>query len=274
MSVQHALGIDELVDRASAEWGRWTATEPVLARFAGARDVERWRMDAPTKAVREVFLALGRLSQQDGTERGYAISVLAQLMLPGIEALVRRRAVFSWARGVSRRELETSVAGALWEQLACYPWHAPLEGSIPMGLQRGVARAVDREFGWGDRGEKAWRERCYLEDRFQDSQGDPALLDDRYAFGELVDESHRSQPLQASEVYWWAISEALVSQSEIELLVQLAVLASEDRLRAGSSGGLTSMTVCAAVGERTGQSGAQVRERAHRALEQLRAHAA
>lgn len=275
MSVWRALGIDELVERADDEWASWTATEPVLTRFAMVRDLERWREDkgVPKEQVREVFLALGRLSQHEDT-RENASAVLARLVLPVCEALVRRRMAYSHATGVSRDELEGLAAGALWEAIANYPWDSPLMGSIPMALQRDVTRAVDREFGWGDRGERVWRERYYLDHGSPGADGEAGCSEGRRLADELVDESYRSQPLQATEVYWWAISEALVSQSEIELLVQLAVLATEERAQTRSSGGITSMALCKTVGERTGQSGLQVRRRATRALEQLRAHAA
>lgn len=263
MAVLEALGIESLVDDASQSWGRWTAPEPALHRFGCVEDVALWRWDAPTQETREVLLALGRLTLLEES-RSQAMPVLAHLLAPVCEAVVSRRLAFARVNGSDEEELSGLAAGYLWEELAGYPWVAPLLGNVPLAIARGVARSIDRECGWGDRGDRVWRQRSYYETYAATFQDD--LLIDR-----MPQLSYQEVLLQTSEVLWWAISEALVSRSEMELLVQLAVAAADDKRRAGSCGGLTALPTCETVGKRIGASGYQVRRRAERTLGQLRA---
>lgn len=248
MGVREALGVEEMVEDADQLWPMWAEAEPVLGRFAGVRDVERWRLDAGRDDVREVFLALGRISLDD--ERGeYATAVLVWMMLPACEAVVARR-----NRGnVAVDELTHVAAGYLWTVVAEYPWHEPLDGSIPMAVQRDVGRAIDREYGWGDRGDGTWRGRAQLEQA--QAERIPAAS---------------GQPMQSLDVYFWALSEAGLPRDDMELLVQLSVVATDVGAKSRTSAGLTSRAACKVVAAREGRSVDQVQYQAMKALTVLR----
>ncbi|RMB57233.1 hypothetical protein [Tessaracoccus antarcticus] len=251
MCIQQRLGIAELVEEADATWSQWTAPESVVARFRSVSEVEDWRERASHEEIEEFFQGLGRLTASEDRHR--AAAVMVQLLVPGIEALTARR-----CRGdAARAEVESVVAGYVWTTILAYPWDAPTDAWIPAALLRTVGRAVDREFGWGDRGEGAWRSRTYM--------GSDTL--DR-----MVTRYHSDQPVQASTVYWWAISHELLGAADLDLLLQLAVIAGEEGVSTRSKAGLTSRIACGQVAADRGLTVNQVQYRARQALGTLRAH--
>ncbi|RMB57842.1 hypothetical protein [Tessaracoccus antarcticus] len=250
MAVQHKLGIAELVVEADATWPAWSAPEPAVARFGSVGEVEWWRHTATHDEIEEFFRALGRLTCTEASHR--AAAVMVQLLVPGVKALTSRRCTGE----VPRADVESVVAGYVWTVILGYPWDAPTDAWIPAAILRTVGRAVDREFGWGDRGEGAWRSRTYL--------GSDTL--DR-----MVTDSRSDQPLQASGVYWWAVSTGLVSAADLDLLLQLAVIATDEGAPSRSSAGITSRSACAQVAAGRGLTVDQVQHRARQALGSLRA---
>lgn len=247
MSVRSALNIDSLLQSADDSWWEWTQPEPVLVQFSGTQDVIGWRIDAHWKDDREVLLALGRLTLREES-RVHATAVLAAVVLPACESMVSLR-----SRNTSDfHYLEQVAAGYVWSEVAQYPWDAPLKGWIPQGIARRVGRALDREFGWGQAAERVWRERAVLA---------PEALE------RAVDTS--SQTLQSSQLYWWALTQAGLPREDLDLLVALAVAASEDGITSRSSAGITARSACRRVAV-PGQSPDQLQYRAMKALRHLR----
>ena len=257
MCIEQALGTAELVEQANATWAQWAAPEPVVARFPSVLEVEQWRATASHEEVEEFFQALGRLTTAEHSHQ--AAAVMVQLLVPGIAALTARR-----CRGdVARAEVESVVAGYVWTVILDYPWESPTDAWIPAAILRSVRRAVDQEFGWGDRGEGAWRSRTHLE---------ADTLDRRVARSQSSQPSQSNQPLQASPLYWWAISQGLVSAADLELLLQLAVIASDEAVISRASAGITSHTACSQLALGRGLTVNQVQYRARKTLGTLRAH--
>ena len=251
MAVRQMLGIDELVTQADASWPLWAAAEPAVAKFGSVSEVEAWRGTASHQQIEEFFQGLGRLTASENTHR--AAAVMVALLVPGIEALTARR-----CRGdAARTEVESVVAGYVWTTILAYPWDAPTDAWIPAALLRSVGRAVDREFGWGDRGEGAWRSRTYM--------GADTLE-------RMLAPSRSTEPVQASTVYWWAISHEVVSAADLDLLLQLAVIAGAERVPSRGSAGLTSRVVCGQIAADHGLTVNQVQYRARQTLGTLRAH--
>lgn len=253
MCIEQALGTAELVEQANATWAQWAAPEPVVARLASVLEVEQWRATASHEEVEEFFQALGRLTTAEHSHQ--AAAVMVQLLVPGIAALTARR-----CRGdVARAEVESVVAGYVWTTILAYPWEAPRDAWLPAAILRTVGRAVDREFGWGDRGEGAWRTRTHM--------GADTL--DR-----ILAKADSNQRSQASAVHWWPIEEGVVSAADLELLFQLAVIATDEGLSTRSNAGLTSRTACASVASGRGLTVNQVQYRARQTLTALRTHTA
>ena len=257
MAVQQKLGITDFVKEADASWSQWTSPEPSLTRFGSVGEVECWYATACHDEIEYLVQALGRLTRSEASHR--AAAVIAQLLVPGIEALTSRR-----CRGdVSRSEVESVVAGYVWTVILDYPWESPTDAWIPAAILRSVRRAVDQEFGWGDRGEGVWRSRTHLEDD---------TLDRRVARSHSSQPSQSNQPLQSSPLYWWAISHGLVSVADLELLLQLAVIASDEAVISRASAGITSHTACSQLALGRGLTVNQVQYRARKTLGTLRAH--
>jgi len=251
MAVQQMLGIEELVAQADASWPQWSASEPAVAQFGSVGEVEMWRTTVGHDEIEDFFQALGRLTRTGASHR--AAAVMAHLLMPGIQALTSRR-----CRGdVPRADVESVVAGYVWTVILDYPWQAPTDAWIPAAILRSVGRAVDREFGWGDRGDQTWRSRTQVE---------------ADTFEQMTSRSHRDQALQASDVYWWAVSKNLVDASDLELLLQLAVIATDQRSATRSNAGLTSRTACGQIATAQGLTVNQVQYRARQALGTLRAN--
>ena len=251
MSVRAALNIDHLLDAADEHWEVWTSGEPVLSRFGSCRDVATWRGEAEWREDREVLLALGRLTRLEGS-RVDATAVLVHLLLPACEAVVATRS----RNTEDARHVEDVAAGYLWAEVAEYPWDDPLRGWIPQGVARRVGRALDREFGWGQSAERVWRERAAVT---------PEVL-------ERIARDQDRDSLKCSDVYWWALSEAGLSREDMDLLVALAVTATDDGIAARGSAGLTARAACLQVVE-PGHTADQVQYRARKALGVLRAAA-
>lgn len=250
MSVRSALRIEPLLQAADESWSSWTADEPLLRRFGSSGDVAAWRLGAEWQQDREVLLALGRLTLE-AESRQEATAVLVMLLLPACEAVVSSR-----TRNVADfRHVEEVAAGYVWAAVAEYPWDDPLKGWIPQGVARRVGRALDREFGWGESAERAWRERAPVA---------PEVVE------RIADPQASSAHLKASELYWWALSEAGLDREDLDLLVALAVTASEDGISARGSAGITARSACLRVAG-PGQSADQVQYRAIKALRVLRA---
>lgn len=251
MAVGQRLGIETLVAEADASWPLWTVSEPAVARFGSVSEVERWRSNAGHDEIEEMFTALGRLTRTDASHR--AVAVMAKLLMPGIHALASRR-----CRGdVPRAEVESVVAGYVWTVILDYPWQAPTDAWIPAAILRSVGRAVDREFGWGDRGDRTWRSRVHV---------------DADIFEQMISRSQQDQAVQASGVYWWAVSKNLVDAADLELLLQLAVIATDQGAAARSSAGITSRAACGQYATTRGLTVNQVQYRARQALGTLRAN--
>lgn len=251
MCIKQALGITELVEEADATWPQWAAPEPVVAWFSSVFEVEMWRVIASHEEIEEFFQALGRLTTSQTQHR--AAAVMVHLLVPGIAALTMRRC----QGDVARAEVESVVAGYVWTTILAYPWDAPRDAWIPAAILRSVGRAVDKEFGWGDRGEGAWRSRTYM--------GTDTL-------NRMIAPSASNQPLQASAVYWWAIEEGLVNAADLDLLLQLAVIAGDEGVSSRSNAGITSRAACGQVASGQGLTVNQVQYRARQALGTLRAH--
>lgn len=250
MCVRQALGIAGLVAEANLTWPEWTASEEAVGRFGSVERLEQWRDHAGHDEIENLFAALGRLTQDEvGSHR--AVAVMVHLLAPGIGALTARR-----CRGdVASGEVEAVVAGYVWTTILDYRWEAPPDSWIPAAILRSVRRAVDREFGWGDRGDRAWRERMHLEPE---------------EFGRMPSASKGDQALEASGLYWWAIRDGQVSASDLDVLLQLAVIATDEGITARSSAGITSRTACARLASERGLSVNQLQYRARKTLGTLR----
>ncbi|MBB1510650.1 hypothetical protein [Tessaracoccus sp. MC1756] len=249
MSVRSALNIESLFQASDETWPEWTRPEGVLAHFTCAQDVASWRATVPWQEDREVFLALGRLMLEPES-RAQATAALVFLVLPACESVVSARST----RTRDFRHVEQVAAGYVWSEVVQYPWDAPLRGWIPQGVARRVGRALDREFGWGRASERVWRERAVVA---------PDVLD-------FVVDRHAGQvPLQSSQLYWWALTEARLPREDLDLLVALAVTAAEHGITARSSAGITARSACLQLA-RPGESADVVQSRAIRALKQLR----
>lgn len=246
MSLRTAVNFDSLLTTAEETWPDWTCSEPVLGQFSSTGDVLAWRIDADWHDEREVLLALGRLTLSEDT-RLEATSVLVGLVLPACEAVVAVRA----AMASDGRHVEEVAAGYLWATVAEYPWDDPLRGWIPQGVARQVGRALDREFGWGSRAERAWRDRAELDE----------------AIDQIAHPDGR--PLNTTRLYWWAITEVGIPREDLDLLVALAVKASEDYVPTRTSAGLASRRACRQLAA-PGESTDQVQYRAMRTLKLLR----
>lgn len=249
MSVRAALNIDCLLDAADETWSVWSAGEALLAPFGCTGDVASWRRDVAWQEDREVLLALGRLTRVEEC-RIEATAVLVSLLLPACEAAVsnRRGNTFDVAH------LEQVAAGYVWSEVAEYPWDDPLKGWIPQGVARRVGRAIDREFGWGESAERVWRERAVWAPETMERLTTPMAA---------------AEQLRASDLYWWALSEAGVSAEDLDLLVSLAVTASQDGIASRGSAGITARSACLQLVNQ-GQSADQVQYRARKALRVLR----
>lgn len=252
MSVRSALNIEPLLETADASWPEWTWPEPSLAPFSSSQEVASWRATAMWQEDREVLLALGRLTLVEES-RTSATAVLVSVVLPACESVVSIRS----RNTRDFRHVEEVAAGYLWSEVVQYPWEAPLRGWIPQGIARRVGRALDREFGWGEASERVWRERAAVA---------PETL-------ERVPAGRSSRDaLRSSELYWWALCEAGLPREDLDLLVALAVSASDEGATARASAGITARAACLRVAG-PGESADQVQSRAIRALKHLRAAA-
>lgn len=248
MTVRTALNFEPLLNTADETWPEWTASEPVLGQFTCTQDILTWRVDACWRAEREVLLALGRLTLNEQT-RLEATSVLVGLVLPACEPVVAARA----RKAADARHVEEVAAGYLWAAVAEYPWDDPLRGWIPQGVARQVGRALDREFGWGSRAERAWRDRADLT---------PDLIEE-------LPQPGGERPLNTTSLYWWALAEVGIPREDLDLVVALAVKASEDSALPRGSAGIASRWACRQLAG-PGESTNQVQYRAVRTLRQLR----
>lgn len=255
MRLRDVLRLDDHLDDVNDTWAEWTAPEPALARFGGLRDIQHWRRDAPWQEYRSVLLAIGRLTQSEGPS-DRAMVAMMELVMPAMTRAVGRRASYFLREG---RDVAEVAAGYVWTQIHDYPWHAPKAGWIVQALTRGVCRDLDRELGRsGPRGSTLATQRT-------DAQTLLDLLP--------TTPTPRNTPIQASTVYLWAVQQAGVSVADMELLVELAIMASDDRVAAHGRAGIGSMRLCREIAARTGATPRQLQYRAERALQRLRDHA-
>lgn len=253
MSIEQALGIEPLVAEADRWWPDWTAGDALLAGLGNTAAVEAWRDQASQPEREELFRRLGQIIR-DPARRRFASAVMVQLLVPGAAAVVTRRGF----TGVDRGEVEQVTAGYVWEQVLSYPWQSPPDAWIPKGLLRSVGRAVDREFGWGDRGEGAWRTRIPTDADVFEKMAGPGAPDD----------------VEATELYWgelysWASTQGIVTAADLDVLLQLAVVATDEQASYRSNAGITSRQACPRLA--TAEVPAHtVQYRARRSLSKLR----
>ncbi|MCC2592535.1 hypothetical protein LKO27_03760 [Tessaracoccus sp. OS52] len=82
--------------------------------------------------------------------------------------------------------------------------------------------------------------------------------------------SHGDRALQASDVYWWALRDGGVAAADLDVLLQLAVIATDEGVTSRTSAGITSRTACQRLAEARGLTVNQVQYRARQTLGVLR----
>lgn len=253
MSLRTVLDLNNQLEEVDATWSTWTKSEPLLHQFSSTRDIRRWRLDVGWQEERDIMLSIGRLSHH-GEFGELAMVALMDLAIDAVAFAVNRR---SYVHGPDAEAWLRCAANQLWIELRRYPWHAPRDGWILQGLARDVTRAMDREHNWSGT-KRVW------------DGGNPLLLDDL----SLISAHEDQQPdREFAEVYARAM-ELGVAREDLELLLELAVLADATQSRSSTNGGLLSQAACAAVAEQRNIGIWAVRKRALKTLTTLREHSA
>lgn len=296
-SVGDLLGLDEggvLLNQVRARWPHWIAVDgthlSVVSVVTEFDDLQGWLAQADRDDVDVVLHELATLAAPDGGGDVVAAAALAKCLLPGASRIAAWFA--TGGRHLLRGEISLAaelVASQLWLEVRSFPWRRmrrKVAANILMNTRAGVLfecgcpSQVERE-------DRTWARTTPMlaVDHGADYIGFPDARaagvhnqGDRWmmlASASLQPEDLllEDSPLeQLLAVLAWACETKVISVADRELLLRLAVEASErygDRSGRRGRGGLLGGQVCSEVASRIGVSARTVRRQGSRSIRAL-----
>lgn len=256
MSVATQLGLNDpdqaLLGQARQGWPQWRDEYQVLDVVQDLLALPTWLKEADRSRADEVLHTLAMLGSPTGGDDVAAAGALAWLLLPGATLVAHR------LRALTRR-IDEVVAAQLWLEVRGFPWERQRKvgANIVMNTRRGVLRDLGvgssaREF------DRTWA-RCI------------PLAPTAELWGVLDARRHPAAPspsVELDEVLDWAMDEGVIQSRDRDLLITLAVAATDAGIgRSGcGQGGLCSRQVADRVARQVGLSSSTVRRRATASL--------
>lgn len=250
MSVVKALGLvdDQVIELMVRRWPCWCERVPALDGLADPAGVDAWRRAADPVEVDAVMRGLAELAARDGGNDTEAATVLAWLLLP---TAIRLSAEFIDADP----DIDEHIAACLWIEVRTFRWRT--SSRVAANIAWRVRNQVLVEVG----------DRRQLADRGKRTQAhtlvDETLVRQR---AEQVATSAREELL---EVLDWAVEQALISEADTGLLVDVVAAAARSTSGPAAGGWLLGNQASELVAADRGVSGRTVRRRARRSIETL-----
>lgn len=250
MSVVKALGLvdDQVIALMVRRWPSWCERVPDLGSLADPAGVDAWRRAAEPVEVDAVMRGLAELAARDGGDDTDAATVLAWLLLP---TAIRLSTEFINADP----DIDEHIAACMWIEVRTFRWRT--SSRVAANIAWRVRNQVLVELG--DRGR--------LADRGRRTQAhtlvDETLVRQR---AEQVATPAREELL---EVLDWAVEQALISDADTRLLVDVVAAAAQAASGPSAGGWLLGNQASELVAADLGVSGRTVRRRAKRSIEAL-----
>ncbi|MBN9103591.1 MAG: hypothetical protein J0I14_01185 [Propionibacteriaceae bacterium] len=250
MSVVKALGLvdEQVIALMMRRWPSWSERVPAVGSLSDPAGVDAWRRAAGPAEVDAVLRGLAELAARDGGDDTDAATVLAWLLLP---TAIRLSAEFIDADP----DIDEHIAACLWIEVRTFRWRT--SSRVAANIAWRVRNQVLVEVG----------DRRQLADRGKRTQAhtlvDEALVRER---AEQVASSDREDLL---EVLDWAVEQALLSEADTGLLVDVVAAAARSTSGPPAGGWLLGDQASELVGAELGVSGRTVRRRAKRSIEAL-----
>lgn len=250
MSVVKALGLvdDQVIELMVRRWPSWCERVPALAGLADPAGVDVWRRAASPAEVDAVLQGLAELAARDGGDDTDAARVLAWLLLP---TAIRLSSEF----GDADPDIDEHIAACLWIEVRTFRWRT--SSRVAANIAWRVRNQVLMELG--DRGRLADRGKRTLAHTLVDE----TLVRER---AERVSVSAHDELL---EVLDWAVEQALISEADTGLLVDVVAAAARSASGPPAGGWLLGDQASELVAAERGVSGRTVRRRAKRSIEAL-----
>jgi hypothetical protein len=250
MSVVKALGLvdDQVIALMVRRWPSWCERVPDLGSLANPAGVDEWRRAAGPVEVDAVMRGLAQLAARDGGDDTDAATVLAWLLLP---TAIRLSTEFVNADP----DIDEHIAACLWIEVRTFRWRT--SSRVAANIAWRVRNQVLVELG--DRGR--------LADRGRRTQAH-TLVDEALVrqSAEQVATSAREEVLQVLD---WAVEQALISDADTRLLVDVVAAAAQSTSGPSAGGWLLGNQASELVAADLGVSGRTVRRRAKRSIEAL-----
>jgi hypothetical protein len=250
MSVVKALGLvdGQVIELMVRRWPSWCERVPDLCHLAHPAGVDGWRRAADPVEVDAVMRGLAELAARDGGDDTDAATVLAWLLLP---TAIRLSTEFFDADP----DIDEHIAACMWIEVRTFRWRT--SSRVAANIAWRVRNQVLVELG--DRGR--------LADRGRRTQAhtlvDETLVRQR---AEQVATSAREELL---EVLDWAVEQALISEADTRLLVDVVAAAARSTSGPSAGGWLLGNQASELVAAERGVSGRTVRRRAKRSIDAL-----
>ncbi|WP_344203760.1 hypothetical protein, partial [Aeromicrobium alkaliterrae] len=249
---------------AHTRWHDWVELEPALDIGVELLDLDTWSWTRDPRTD-DVLRALARLGSPRGHDEPLAATILAWLLSPGAASIARQ--ALSPADSGGADEL---TASALWVACREAEWEKP--APVAPCVLRIVRRAVQAELGFGEgckRADRAW------------AFANP--WDPQWGAWEIVIDPHQPSPSTAAsellELLDDAVRSEVITPSDLELLVDIAIATDELELHEGAPArrqacGLGSRAAATVVANRLGLHEVTIRRRLRRCLHDLTEFAA
>ena len=259
ITIEYALGLDELLVSAEALVVGWGLRHPLLGELTSVEDVVQASKSGTWDDRDEVLRGLARLADKDAADCPEAAAVLCSLLIPGVlNKLMKQNAS---SRSLNSDALNRVAASELWLACRTFPWDSELR--VAPNIVWSVRRSTLTSFGVSEasRLDRTWSN-TILFGQF------PEVTVDRWGAPIwLVDSAPDRDEL--GRFLTWARSDGLVTDDDIELLLALANAADDEAPRRAGVQGLMSVHASEAVGQRLGMSARTVRRKASRCLSVL-----
>ena len=259
ITIEYALGLDELLVRAELLVASWGLRHPLLGDLTSVEDIVQASKAGSWDDRDEVLRGLARLADKDAADCPEAAAVLCTLLVPGVLSKLMKRT--NSCRSLNLDELNRVAASELWLASRTFPWDTDLR--VAPHIVWSVRRSTLTSFGVSEasRLDRTWSN-TILFGQF------PEVTVDRWGAPIwLVDSAPDRDEL--GRFLTWARSDGLVTDDDIELLLALANAADDEAPRRAGVQGLMSVHASEAVGQRLGMSARTVRRKASRCLSVL-----
>ena len=258
MRIARLLGLssidEDLLAVAGDRWESWvTSSDGALEGTADLAGLPDWLWDAEPAQADRVLVHLAFLAARDGEDDLAAAGVLAWVLLPGAQAIVR-------TLSRSSTVIDEIVAAQLWLQVRTFPWRGGRR--VAANILWATRNQVRLELGLRPPADPSWRHVVVV---------DPTTLG--WQSLEVAKPPKTQAPeLTLRRLLRRACRDDVINSIDRDLLLNLAEVAGQlGCRRTGTAAGLLGNTACEHVAREWGCTPRTIRRRARRILNDLRA---